>query len=147
MDLGGEVTDMKDRHIILFDGVCNLCNGSVNFIIARDVHETFLFSPVQSEFSNALLKAHDLTGIGEDSFVLVKGNKCYLRSDAALEISKHLCGFWPILSGLRIVPRPLRDMVYNLVARNRYKLFGRKQHCMVPTPELARRFIFETKTD
>ena len=136
-----------ERQIILFDGVCNLCNGSVNFIIARDAREIFTFSPVQSAFAKSLLDAHGLAGIGEDSFVLVKEDKCYLRSDAALQISKQLSGLWPILSGLRIVPRPLRDMIYNLVARIRYKLFGKKDSCMVPTPELQRRFIVDPKRD
>ncbi len=140
--VANKVKDEK-RQIIIFDGVCNLCNGSVNFIIARDVRETFMFSPVQSAFAISLLKDHNLTGIGKDSFVLVKEGKCYLRSDAALQISKQLPGLWPVLSGLRIIPRPLRDMIYNLVARNRYKLFGKKDSCMVPTPELQRRFIFD----
>ena len=134
---------MADQHIILFDGVCNLCNGSVNFIIARDRRETFLFSPVQSRFSQALLKKHGLEGIGKDSFVLVKKDKCYLRSQAALEISRDLRGVWPFLYGLRFIPRPLRDTAYNLIARNRYVLFGRKEHCMVPTPQLKRRFIWD----
>ena len=134
---------MKDHNIILFDGVCNLCNGSVNFILARDPREVFLFSPVQSAFADDLLKKHGLQGIGNDSFVLVKNGTCYLRSDAALQISREMKGLWPLLYGLRIVPKFLRDFAYNLVARNRYKLFGRKQSCMVPTPALKRRFIME----
>lgn len=135
--------DMSDRHIILFDGVCNLCNGSVNFIIARDPREVYSFSPVQSAFADGLLKKHGLQGIGDESFVLVKNGKCYLRSDAALQISREMQGLWPLLYGLRIVPRPLRDLFYNLVARNRYRLFGRRQSCMVPTPALQRRFIID----
>ena len=134
---------MKDHHIILFDGVCNLCNGSVNFILARDPREVFLFSPVQSAFAKELLARHGLAGIGNDSFVLLKNEKYYLRSDAALQISREMRGVWPLLYGLRIVPKPLRDAAYNLVARNRYKLFGRKECCMVPTPALKRRFIVE----
>ena len=132
-----------DHHIIIFDGVCNLCNGSVNFILARDPHEKFRFSPVQSAFSDELLSKHGLSGNGDDSFLLVKNGKAYLRSDAALEISKEMSGLWSLLGILRIVPRPLRDALYNLVARNRYKLFGKKELCMVPTPALMRRFIVD----
>jgi len=134
---------MNERTIILFDGVCNLCNGSVNFILARDPREIFLFSPVQSAFAKELLARHGLQGIGTDSFVLVKDGKCYLRSDAALQISREMPGMWPWLYGLRFVPKLLRDFVYNLVARHRYRLFGRKQSCMVPTPALKRRFIVD----
>ncbi|MCF6199998.1 MAG: thiol-disulfide oxidoreductase DCC family protein [Hyphomicrobiaceae bacterium] len=134
---------MNERYIILFDGVCNLCNGSVNFILARDPREIFLFSPVQSAFAQELLARHGLQGIGNDSFVLVKDSQCYLRSDAALQISREMSGVWPWLYGLRFVPKPLRDFVYNLVARHRYRLFGRKQSCMVPTPALKRRFIVD----
>jgi predicted DCC family thiol-disulfide oxidoreductase YuxK len=134
---------MEDHYIIIFDGVCNFCNGSVNFIIARDPREKFLFSPVQSEFSKALLIRHGLQGIGDDSFVLIKNGKYYLRSDAALEISRDLSGFWRFFYGLRVLPRPLRDIFYNLIARNRYKLFGKRDSCMMPTPELKRRFILD----
>ncbi len=134
---------MTDRYIIVFDGVCNLCNGSINFILSRDQREQFVFAPVQSPFAEELLARHGLAGIGEDSFVLVKKGKTYLRSDAALQISREMCGLWPLLWGLRVIPKGLRDGVYNLVAQNRYRLFGKKSSCMVPTPALQRRFILD----
>ncbi len=133
--------EMNGQYIILFDGVCNLCNGSVNFILARDPRELFLFSPVQSAFADDLLKKHGLQGIGDESFVLVKNGKCYLRSDAALQISRELSGLWSILYVLRFVPRFVRNQLYDLVARHRYRVFGKKEHCMVPTKKLQRRFI------
>ena len=136
---------MAEHHIIVFDGVCNLCNGSVNFIIARDPREVFVFTPIESLYAQELLIGLELEGIGEESFVLVKNGEAWLRSDAALQISREMSGLWPLLYGLRFVPSPLRDFIYNQVARNRYRLFGRKPSCMVPSAALKRRFIMDEK--
>ncbi len=124
--------------IILFDGVCNLCNGAVTFIIDRDPKGVFAFAPLQSDV------AYDLIGSAADrleSLVLVEGDTHYTESTAALRIARRLRGPWPLLYGLIIVPRALRDSVYRLVARNRYRWFGKRDSCRVPTPELRERFL------
>ena len=132
-----------DSHpIVLFDGVCNLCNASVNFIIDRDPHDRFRFAALQSERGVALLAEHGHTVSAEpDSIVLVEGGRIFERSTAALRIARHLRGAWKLLYGFMIVPRPLRDLVYRFIARHRYRWFGRTEACRVPTPELRARFL------
>ncbi len=134
---------MDNRQIIIFDGVCNFCNNSVNFIIARAPEGLFVFSPLQSAFSSALIEQYQAQNVGFDTFLLLKNEKLYYRTDAALEIAKDLQGHWYLFGVFRLVPRFVRDYFYKLLARNRYKLFGRKEHCMVPTPDLRRRLIFD----
>ncbi len=127
--------------IVLFDGVCNLCNGAVQFIINRDAKNRFSFASLQSEAGQARLRQFGLATDAFDTFVLVEGGKAYTRSTAALRIARRLPGAWPLLYGLVVIPKPLRDWVYGLVARNRYRLFGRQDSCMMPTPELRARFL------
>lgn len=127
--------------VILFDGVCNLCNGAVQFIIARDPAAHFHFAALQSEASARLIAT---TGAREplpDSMVLVEDGRVWTRSAAALRIARRLKFPWPAAYAMIVVPRPLRDWVYNLVARNRYGWFGRRDACMVPTPGLRARFL------
>lgn len=124
---------------MLFDGVCNLCNASVTFVIDRDARSVFRFAPLQSDVGRALVAECSLGG--EDSIVLVEDGRCYVRSEAALRIARRLDGAWPILSALRIVPRPLRDAAYRVIARNRYRWFGRQDACRLPTPDLRARFL------
>jgi len=134
---------MNESNLIIFDGVCNLCNASVNFIIRRDKRKRFAFSPMQSQFAQKTMSDYNIPGLANDTFILIKNNKIYLRSDAALEIARNLDAMWKIFFGLKIVPKIIRDSLYNQIARNRYKLFGRRRECMLPTKELMDRFITE----
>ncbi|MBA2664380.1 MAG: thiol-disulfide oxidoreductase DCC family protein [Bradymonadaceae bacterium] len=127
--------------IILFDGVCNLCNGTVQFIIKRDPSMHFGFASLQSEAGRALVVHHGLDPDELDSVVLIEDGRAYTRSTAALRIVRRLPGAWPLLYVLVLVPRPLRNMIYNLIAKNRYNWFGRQLSCMLPTAENRRRFL------
>ncbi|WP_426492787.1 thiol-disulfide oxidoreductase DCC family protein [Hymenobacter sp. 102] len=129
--------------IILFDGVCNLCNGFVQFVIRHDAAGRFRFAALQSEAGQALLRQHRLpTPTEPDSVVLVMGDRAYMHSAAALRILRGLTGGWRWLAGLGLlVPRRLRDAVYRLIARHRYQWFGRQEACWMPTPELRARFL------
>jgi predicted DCC family thiol-disulfide oxidoreductase YuxK len=127
--------------IIVFDGVCNLCNGAVNFIIDRDPQNRFRFVAMQSETGRELLTRYPSAAGPVDSIVLIKEGQSYVRSDAALEIARQLSGIWPLLTVFRILPRFLRDWGYDLIARNRYLFFGRQDACRIPTPELKARFL------
>ena len=124
---------------VLFDGVCNLCNGVVQFIITQDKAGVFQFASQQSEIGQALLEAHQLPAM--NTVVLIDGVKVYTRSDAVLEIMKRLPTPWSWLGGLKIIPNFLRDAVYKLIARYRYNIFGRREACWLPTPELRARFL------
>ena len=127
--------------VILFDGVCNLCNGAVRFVAQRDPRGVFRFASLQSEAGQALLRLHGLRTGDFDSVVLVDDAGVRTKSSAALAVAARLSGPWPALSAFRLVPRPLRDAVYDLVARHRYRVFGRTDQCMIPTPELRARFL------
>lgn len=127
--------------VVLFDGVCNLCNRSVQFIIKKDKKKQFLFASLQGKTGGELLKKFDLPADVFNSFILVEGENVYSRSTAALRIAKQLGGGWKLLYGFMILPRFIRDAVYNLVAKNRYKWFGKRDECMIPTPELKERFL------
>lgn len=135
----GPVTPPPEA-IILFDGVCNLCSGSVQFVIKRDPATYFKFASLQSDFGQQQLQRLALDQQSFHSIILISGDKVYQRSDAALEIAKKLSGAWPLFYGFKILPRFLRDVVYNLISRNRYSLFGKKDTCWIPTPELKSRF-------
>jgi len=132
---------MSDPHIVIFDGVCNFCNGAVNFIIKRDPDAKFVFTPMQSNLAKELTQKHVIDNVGIDTFLLIKNGRCYIWSDAALEIAKDLTGSWYLSLVFKIVPRTVRDFFYRVFARNRYVLFGRQDVCMVPTPELLNRFV------
>jgi predicted DCC family thiol-disulfide oxidoreductase YuxK len=127
--------------ILLFDGVCNLCNGSVRWVIARDPAAQFRFASLQSEAGRALLAEHGLPPDAMDTVVLVDGKAHWRKSDAALELLRRLGGIWGFLSLLRLVPRALRDPPYDLIARNRYRWWGKRDECWLPTPELRARFL------
>ncbi|MFZ6009188.1 MAG: thiol-disulfide oxidoreductase DCC family protein [Bacteroidota bacterium] len=130
------------QDVILFDGVCNLCNGAVQFILRRDRKKNFKFASLQSSFGQQQLKKFGLdTNKLHSIIVLDAEGRFYEKSDAALFIAKHLSGLWPTLSFFKIVPRFIRNAIYDLIARNRYRLFGKKDQCMIPTPELKSRFI------
>jgi len=128
--------------VVLFDGVCNLCNGAVNFIIDRDPGSHFRFAALQSEQAAALLAPLGrVPEVEPQSFILVEDGKVYERSSAALRIARRMRGGWKLLYAFMVVPRPLRDAVYRLVARNRYRMFGKAESCRMPTPELRARFL------
>ena len=127
--------------VILFDGVCNFCNGAVNFVISRDRDGYFKFAALQSAVGEELLEKHRIDKVETDSVVLIEDDKAYLHSSAALRIVRRLPGLWPILYGLIIVPKGIRDWAYRLFAKHRYRLFGRREECMIPTPEIRTRFL------
>lgn len=129
------------KPIIFFDGVCNLCNSSVNFIIDRDEKNIFKFTPLQSKVASDVLPELGIDPNQLESFVLKIGNRAYRRSRAALEIARRMRRGWPLFYVFIIIPGPIRDMVYNLVARNRYRWFGKRDECRIPTPELKARFL------
>ena len=127
--------------IVLFDGVCNFCNGSVNFMIGHDTAGYFKFAPLQSETGRALLDKFGIDTTETDSIILVEDDKAYTHSTAALRIARKLDGLWGWFYIFRFVPRPIRDLFYRLFAKYRYRLFGKKDVCMMPTPELRERFL------
>ena len=127
--------------IVLFDGVCNFCNGSVNFMIGHDTAGYFKFAPLQSETGRALLGKFGIDTTETDSIILVEDDKAYTHSTAALRIARKLDGLWGWFYIFRFVPRPLSDLFYRLFAKYRYRLFGKKDVCMMPTPELRERFL------
>jgi predicted DCC family thiol-disulfide oxidoreductase YuxK len=130
--------------IILFDGVCNLCNSSVQFILKRDRRGKFRFASLQGPAGQALLQRSGLPANHLDSFVLVENNKVYTRSSGALRVLWLLGGAWSLLYSLMIIPRPVRDGVYDWVARHRYRWFGKEESCWLPRPEWKSRFLDET---
>lgn len=131
----------RDKPIILFDGICNLCNNTVQFVMERDPEETFRFASLQSPAGQALLEAGGYDTDSFDSFVLIDGETFYTKSSAALRVARELDSPWSWLATFRFVPSPLRDAVYSLVAKTRYDVFGRRDQCLLPTPERQRRFV------
>jgi predicted DCC family thiol-disulfide oxidoreductase YuxK len=131
----------ESENILLFDGICNLCNGAVRFIIKRDTARKFKFAALQSEAGRQWLEKFRLTEESTDSFVLIQGDHYYLRSSAALRVLKEIGGGWKFFYVFMIIPKPLRDFFYNLIARSRYRIFGKQETCMVPTPDLQERFL------
>ena len=139
--------------ILLFDGVCNFCNSSVNFIIAHDKAGYFKFAPLQSDTGKELAAKHELEFEGStgeasndgavpiDSVILIEHDKAYTHSTAALRVARSLGGIWALAYVFIVVPKFIRDFFYMLFARYRYRLFGKKDVCMMPTPELKQRFL------
>ncbi len=131
----------SDKPIILFDGVCNLCNASVQFVLSRDRESKFLFGSLQGNFAQELLKQHHMPADDLHSFILKEKDVLYTRSSAALRVLKLLGGGWQIFYIFIIIPKFIRDGVYRFIAHNRYRWFGKKQECWVPTPEWKSRFL------
>lgn len=127
------------KGIVLFDGLCNFCDSSVQFIMKRDHNAHFQFASIQSDLGQQLLKEHGLTEV--DSIVVINNENAFTKSNAAIEIAKYFKGLWKILVVVKVVPKPFRDMVYDWIARNRYKWFGQKDACRIPTPEERERFL------
>lgn len=124
------------QYVIFYDGVCNLCNGFVQFVVKRDKNKKFAFAALQSAYAKETLKTFNINPDDLQSVVLFANQKVYIKSDAALEIAKHLGGLWFLLSYLKILPLTLRNSVYNYIGKNRYKWFGKRESCMVPDVKL-----------
>jgi len=127
--------------VLIFDGVCNLCEALVIFIIKRDKGAVFRFATAQSETGQRLQKQYGVDAIGDTTMILLKDDHIFVQSDAAIQVAKQLDGPWKLLAVLAVIPRPLRDACYRWIGNNRYKWFGSKSHCLMPTRELEARFI------
>lgn len=125
--------------VILFDGVCNFCNGAVNFIIERDRRDYFKFAPLQSDAGRELVEKFGLGGV--DSIILIESGAAYTHSTAALRIAKQLGGIFSLAYIFIVLPKPIRDFFYRWFAKNRYRFFGKKDECMIPTPEIRAKFL------
>ena len=133
--------DNSNHITVLFDGVCNLCNGTVQFVIKRDRAAIFRFASLQSDYAQHLLRQVNLPANQLYSVIVFEDGVAYQKSDAALRIARHLSGFWRWLYIFRFVPKFIRDGLYNFIATNRYRFFGKQDHCMIPTPQLRARFV------
>ena len=132
----------KDKKIILFDGVCNLCNASVQFVIKRDTKDVFRFVPLQSELGEKILNHIGINREPTDSMVLYEPGKAYFyKAEAALKITNELGGLYHLLNILQIFPKFISNSVYDYIAKNRYRWYGKQESCMIPTPELAAKFL------
>lgn len=132
----------SDKKIILFDGVCNLCNSSIQFVIKRDKDDLFRYAALQSEIGQKLISERNIDTSNIDSIILIEpGIAYYTKSDAALHVGKNLKGYRTISSVFNLIPSGLRNIIYDFVARNRYKWYGKKDQCMIPTPELKAKFL------
>ena len=135
-----ELNEQKNP-VVLFDGICNLCSTSVQFIIKHDTKKHFRFASLQSDLGQKILRQFGLPADELNSFILLEDQKIYTKSSGALRVTKKLNGLWPALYGFIIVPPFIRNAVYSWVARNRYKWFGKKETCWLPTPELRKLFL------
>ena len=136
------MSDLNENFsLILFDGVCNFCNSSVNKIIKHDKKNRFKFAALQSEIGKKLLKKHSIDSTKTDSIILIENNSAFTKSTAILKISKHLSGIYPLAYGFIIIPTFIRNFAYDFIARNRYKWWGKKDSCMIPTQEVKEKFI------
>jgi predicted DCC family thiol-disulfide oxidoreductase YuxK len=128
-------------NIVLFDGVCNLCNGIVRFIMRRDHDRKIRFAPIQSALGQSLYKKFELSSDNIDTVIYISSDKYYLRSSAVLHVLKDIGGVWRFFYGLIIIPRVIRDLFYDQVARSRYLIFGKRDTCMIPDTDIADRFL------
>ncbi len=132
----------KNKKIILFDGICNLCNGAVQYIIKRDKKDSFRFAALQSEIGKKLLAERQIDSVNIDSIILIEpGIAFYIKSDAAMEIAQEIGGVWSLIGLFKWIPTSFRNIVYDFIANNRYKWYGKTDQCMVPTPELKAKFL------
>jgi len=129
------------ERIILFDGVCNFCDSTVQFVYKRDRRGVFRYAPLQGEFGQEVLHKYNLPATEFESFILLENGKIYQKSTAALRVTRRLGGLWPLLYTFILVPPFIRDAVYNFIAARRYRWFGKKEACMIPSPELRGRFL------
>ena len=130
-----------DKPILLFDGVCNLCNNSVQFIIKQDPKARIRYAALQSEVGQAILQHAGKDTQDLNTAILYENGKIYDRSSVGLRTARYMNGLWPLAYAFILLPKGFRDYIYNWIARNRYRWFGKQEHCMMPTPELQSRFL------
>ncbi len=133
--------ELKHKTILLFDGYCNLCNSSVQFVLKHEKKEELYFTSLQSEAGIEILKHYSIDVNKVDSLVLIEYNKAYIKSSAALRATKYLKGLYPLLFSFIIVPAFIRNFVYDFIARNRYKWYGKSDTCMIPDKQVSHRFL------
>ena len=131
----------ESNNILLFDGVCNLCNNTVKFVIRQDKKALIKFASLQSPFGQKILLEHQLSNSRFDSFVYVKKEGIFLKSTAALNLMRDIGGVWTFFYAFIIIPRSIRDFVYDMVAKNRYRWFGKQPSCIIPSAEIKARFL------
>lgn len=132
----------SNKKLVLFDGVCNLCNGAIQFMIKHDKNDVFRYAALQSDIGKKMITERNIDTEKVDSILLIEpGVAYYDKSDAALQIGKHLKGYRTISSILHMIPSGLRNIVYDFIARNRYRWYGKKEACMIPSPELKAKFL------
>lgn len=132
---------MSNHPVLLFDGVCNYCNYWVNFAIKRDKKKILRFTPLQGETAKKILSQYSITVTDLSSVIVVENNKAYTQSSAAIRMFRHLGGGWKLFYGMIIFPKFIRDFFYNIIARNRYKWYGKRETCMIPGPNISERFL------
>ena len=133
---------IENKKIILFDGVCNLCNSAVQYVIEHDKNDVFMFAALQSDIGKKLMKERGIDASQIDSIILIEqGVAYYTKSTAAIKIARSFGGIWQLAGVFQWIPEKIRDWVYDYIANNRYKWYGRKEACMVPTPELKTKFL------
>lgn len=135
------MNNFKGKSIILFDGICNLCNSSVNFIIKNDKKEQFLFASLQSDAAKEILLQYQVKKIKFDSILLIENGEIFEKSRAALRISRNLDGAYRFIYFLKIIPKFFTDWIYDIIAKNRYTWFGKKEFCMMPSSQVQNRFL------
>lgn len=133
--------NQENYSIILFDGVCNFCNYWVNFIIDRDINDRFKFASLQSEYGQELLREFNLPADNFDSFILISGDQIFQKSEAAFKISQNLVGWPRLIAIFSFLPRFITNFVYDLIAKNRYKFFGKRDSCRIPTQKEKSKFL------
>lgn len=126
------------KGVVLFDGICNLCNQSVQLIIRKDKRDYFRFAALDSAYGKAMISRYNITA---DSIVLIENDRAYTQSDAALRIARRLSGIYPVLYAAVVLPKFIRDRIYGIIARNRYRWFGRQEVCWMPSPQLRQKFL------
>ena len=135
------IDTLKNKTILLFDGYCNLCHASVQFVLKHEKKRDTYFTSLQSKTGMEILTYYSIDPLVTDSLVLIENNKAYIKSSAALRLAKHLKGIFPLAFGFIIIPPFIRNCVYDFIAKNRYKWYGKKDSCLIPDPELAKRFL------
>jgi predicted DCC family thiol-disulfide oxidoreductase YuxK len=129
------------QKVVFFDGICNFCNASVNYILRKDKTKSIQFSMLQSDFAQTLLYPQITNTSSGDYLLYIRANKLYKKSDAALYILKDMKFFWSFLFYLKYIPKSIRDFFYMLIAKNRYRIFGKREQCRIPKPEERNRFL------
>ena len=133
----GEIPD----NLVLFDGVCNLCNALVQFVIRHDPKAKFRFAAIQSDIGRTIFQKYGMDPVDLQTFVFISDNQVFLRSSAAIAVASRFGGAWRMCAIFWLIPRFVRDAVYSAIAKNRYRWFGRKETCMIPTPGIEKRFL------